>query len=206
MPDHPGNWVINFDSSVRWLHWPNPGTRVTFQISETPEKPDWWDVDLRERAAGDLEHQPRMVRRKGFPSRPIPDHTGHSDVLRIAKSWLRNCDEFHKSKRLGDDSPGWEPKRLIDLSDPKAPCLIDRNDLGPPRNARYAALSHCWGPNPSFLTLRAENLDQFRRCINLPDLPASFCDAVSVCAALDIRYLWIDSLCILQWGDSSEDD
>ncbi|RGP81276.1 hypothetical protein FLONG3_420 [Fusarium longipes] len=34
--------------------------------------------------------------------------------------------------------------------------------------------------------------------IDWHDLPATFRDAVAVCRSMDIRYLWIDSLCILQ--------
>ncbi|EXK77507.1 hypothetical protein FOQG_17790 [Fusarium oxysporum f. sp. raphani 54005] len=42
--------------------------------------------------------------------------------------------------------------------------------------------------------------------INWHDLPATFQDAVTVCRSMDIRYLWIDSLCILQHFDDITPD
>lgn len=47
-----------------------------------------------------------------------------------------------------------------------------------------------------------QNIDAFTKSIPMP-LPKTFADAVSVTRALDIQYLWIDSLCIIQ--DSPED-
>jgi hypothetical protein len=66
---------------------------------------------------------------------------------------------------------------------------------------RYVALSHCWGGSTPVMTTN-ENLDSFTKYIPTP-LPQTFADAVLVTRALDIRYLWIDSLCIIQ--DSVQD-
>jgi hypothetical protein len=66
---------------------------------------------------------------------------------------------------------------------------------------RYATLSHCWGGKTPTMTT-TQNLATHLQRIPLP-LPQSFMDAVRVSRLLGIRYLWIDSLCILQ--DSSED-
>lgn len=65
-------------------------------------------------------------------------------------------------------------------------------------------LSHCWGFTdcPKLTTdNRAQLLDQ----IPLPLLPQLYQDAVYVTRHLGIKYLWIDSLCIIQWGDESTD-
>ncbi|KAM5362497.1 hypothetical protein ACJA88_013996 [Fusarium oxysporum] len=43
--------------------------------------------------------------------------------------------------------------------------------------------------------------------INWHDLPATFQDAVTVCRSMDVKYLWIDSLCILQrFADITSDE
>ena len=66
----------------------------------------------------------------------------------------------------------------------------------------YAALSHCWGGNVA-LTTTSETIDERKNGIQWDSLPQTFQDAITVSQNLGIKYLWIDSLCILQ--DSKED-
>ncbi|KAH6847555.1 heterokaryon incompatibility protein-domain-containing protein [Chaetomium sp. MPI-CAGE-AT-0009] len=63
---------------------------------------------------------------------------------------------------------------------------------------RYAALSHRWGAEIRRLTTETATLGQRMQEIPFADLPKTFRDAVTVCRALGIEYLWIDSLCIIQ--------
>jgi len=68
--------------------------------------------------------------------------------------------------------------------------------------APYIALSHCWGgPVSSLLT--SKTIGAFQDELIYSTLPANFRDAITITRKLNIRYLWIDTLCILQ--DSSED-
>jgi hypothetical protein len=62
---------------------------------------------------------------------------------------------------------------------------------------RYVALSHCWGGIISPL-LTTENIDAFQKSIPFSTLPANFRDAVVITRKLGLRYVWIDSLCIIQ--------
>lgn len=69
---------------------------------------------------------------------------------------------------------------------------------------KYIALSHCWGEGrPLPLTTTTSTLEERKRKINFEELPASFKNAVMVTRSLGLRYLWIDSLCIIQ--DDEED-
>jgi hypothetical protein len=61
----------------------------------------------------------------------------------------------------------------------------------------YIALSHCWGHRP-FLRTLSGSLDAHRSEIVWARLPQTFQDAVEFTRRLGIRYLWIDSLCIVQ--------
>lgn len=71
------------------------------------------------------------------------------------------------------------------------------------KEVRYAALSYCWGNvKPTVLTTRA-NLESHQQNIKLSALPQCLRDAVTVARGLEIRYLWIDALCIIQ-GDSDD--
>jgi hypothetical protein len=66
----------------------------------------------------------------------------------------------------------------------------------------WLALSHCWGLKARFV-LDSSNLLERQCGMAMADLPPTFRDAIEVTRRLGYRYLWIDSLCILQ--DSYED-
>ena len=61
----------------------------------------------------------------------------------------------------------------------------------------YLTLIHCWGSHEAFKTTTA-NLEAHKYRIMLSDLPRTYRDAIEVTYALGYRYLWIDSLCIVQ--------
>ena len=67
---------------------------------------------------------------------------------------------------------------------------------------QYATLSHCWGTGPTLTTTKA-NWQRISSNIPFDALPALFQDAIIITRQLGIRYLWIDSLCIIQ--DSQRD-
>jgi hypothetical protein len=62
-----------------------------------------------------------------------------------------------------------------------------------------------WGNTKVLAPLRTlkSNYKAMLGEIGSQDLPRNFIDALVVCAGLGIRYLWIDSLCIVQ--DDGED-
>lgn len=63
----------------------------------------------------------------------------------------------------------------------------------------YFALSHCWGPPEKRPTITTKaNLAQRMDRIPFSKLPKTFQDAVEITRKLGCRYLWIDSLCIIQ--------
>ena len=54
----------------------------------------------------------------------------------------------------------------------------------------------------SVMTKR-DNIDQMFEIIPFDSLDKTFQDAVLICRRLDIEYLWIDSICIIQ-GDAAD--
>lgn len=198
----PRSWIIMFDSKIRWLP---SGTglcdAIYIHVSCTNEAvPDWWTC-LSAHAASDLDSQPWRVRREIFPLRPIADHTGHASVIEVGKTWLKCCHQLHNCERSnGLVGSTWYPKRLIRVPDSTSPRLVETS-VEPP-DSRYATLSHCWGSGPNFITLSTSNLDDFRKGIPINALPQSFRDAIVICNRLCIRYIWIDSLCIMQDSES----
>lgn len=94
------------------------------------------------------------------------------------------------------------PTRVLDLgeNDSWSIRLIENTCQEPPATGRYIALSHRWGvlkPEQQFCTYTS-NIKQRKAYISFAELPATFKDAVRVTRALGVRYLWIDSLCIIQ--------
>ena len=90
------------------------------------------------------------------------------------------------------------PRRVVDVSPSLGEDfvrLIESRDS----HGHYATLSHCWGP-PTLRPLETtmNTLQERLAGIEMKRLPRSFQDAVRVTRATGVRYLWIDSLCIIQ--------
>ena len=85
-------------------------------------------------------------------------------------------------------------------------------DLGPPdtifdprqqlnthgRMGSWVALSHCWGDSPHRLLVTSANVEQLSRGISMSYMPGTIRDTILMTRKLRIRYLWVDTLCILQ--------
>lgn len=129
--------------------------------------------------------------------------------LQLAKDWLHQCDTEHPGCFKYENEP--LPDRVLDvgMNDSSQPVLRLSKDLDVTQKySRYAALSYCWGKNTKLVT--TTNILSKRMCgIRFDSFPPSLRDAVLVTRALGIRYLWIDSLCIIQddikdWEKQSE--
>ncbi|RSL59713.1 hypothetical protein CEP54_007169 [Fusarium duplospermum] len=67
-------------------------------------------------------------------------------------------------------------------------------------------LTHRWGPDPvDHIVLTKDTYPQLLEGVSLSTLPQVFQDAISICRHLDITYIWIDSLCILQGKYNTQD-
>lgn len=121
------------------------------------------------------------------------------DAVRLWKKWLSECKSCH-SNCSSIKTPSL-PTRVIDVgpSDGSvAPRLHQSmNDFG-----EWATLSHCWGKSVLKM-LTSTSFDSFMQSIPITTLSKNFQDAIKITRILGIRYLWIDSLCIIQ--DSTED-
>ncbi|KAF2428863.1 HET-domain-containing protein, partial [Tothia fuscella] len=62
----------------------------------------------------------------------------------------------------------------------------------------YVCLSHCWGSGQSIPVTKKSNYADQLGGIAWETLPQTFQDAVVFARKLQIRYMWIDSLCIVQ--------
>ncbi|KAL3601519.1 hypothetical protein FPOAC2_05783 [Fusarium poae] len=71
---------------------------------------------------------------------------------------------------------------------------------------RYAALSYCWGSRDAALKQLMTTKDVLQKHLDeipMEKVPLTVADSIRVCRALEIRYLWVDALCIIQ-GDRDD--
>ena len=88
------------------------------------------------------------------------------------------------------------PTRVLELVDTSANIRL----LQPKKGqflGKYITLSHCWG-KAHLIKLTNKTMDQFKRGIAFEELPKLYQETINMCRDLEIRYCWIDSLCIIQ--------
>ncbi|KAG9195323.1 hypothetical protein G6011_00444 [Alternaria panax] len=131
----------------------------------------------------------------GFPELP---EAGSDTFFSIIKLWLEDCDTNHTGCQGISQSL---PTRLLNVGTINAPMLrlveTTREHI---LSKKYIALSHPWGDTTKytpFCTLQ-ENLASHLHSIPEDDLPKTFQDAVRCTRRIGVRYLWVDSLCIIQ--------
>lgn len=113
------------------------------------------------------------------------------------KEWLKNCDEKHNCRPSRFLGPNSRPTFLVDVNPDNGPVYLVRLHKVGEDDLEYAALSYCWGTKQPAATY-STNLKAYLSKIDLRKPPRSLRDAIWVTRKLNLKYLWIDSLCILQ--------
>jgi len=132
----------------------------------------------------------------GVPNLPNPVEDIHAEMIRL---WISICNSQH-----GCYPPDttFLPTRLLDVGSAtsKTFCLTTSSSLRSHGPARYTALSHRWGlpGNLDRFCAYTSNLEKLATSMDDETLPQTFLDAVKVTRGLGIRYIWIDSVCIVQ--------
>ncbi|OCL11137.1 hypothetical protein AOQ84DRAFT_287841, partial [Glonium stellatum] len=112
------------------------------------------------------------------------------------QSWLDRCNAEHSECKV---EKSLLPTRVLDLGNPLEPEAKIRLVEPIGQIDHYVALSHVWGKSNTFLTTQ-DTFVAKKTGFDLDEAPPTFRDAILVTRALGVRYLWIDSLCIIQ-GD-----
>lgn len=146
--------------------------------------------------------------RVGLPKLPEVGSDAQFETLR---AWLKDCDDNHERCKPHDtyQKRGKSlPTRLLDLETGNESVikLVPKKDLEHTNsgNIIYVAFSHPWGKKEehSYFCTYASNLkEHMQGGIDISRLPNTFKDAVTITRKLKARYLWIDSLCIVQGDD-----
>ncbi|KAJ8114448.1 hypothetical protein OPT61_g3678 [Boeremia exigua] len=177
--------VVESESSLKSLEFLlNSGRNFQVEIFATYDEaypiPDSWDY---------FYTSPRVVSR-----------SNSSEALAIIRNWLGECVDEHSSGSLCETPPSSGlPTRVVDVGDDNQSVkLINSNG----EKGGYICLSHCWGLAQIVTTTKA-TIDARKLGIPWDLLSKTFQDAISMTRMLGFRYIWIDSLCIVQ-DDASD--
>ncbi|RGP77710.1 het domain-containing [Fusarium longipes] len=136
---------------------------------------------------------------------PASDHRPSRDLLsephlRLVNLWRQECSSHSLCNKRSLKSV--LPSRVVQILPssgklPEASVIETRNIAG---EHEYVCLSYCWGKSVQ-KTMTTCNI--FPRPLVLEELPKTIADTVLLCHALGYKYLWVDSLCIIQ-GNSGD--
>ncbi|KAG4433403.1 hypothetical protein IFR05_011115 [Cadophora sp. M221] len=164
--------------------------RATVKNDHEPAPRPTPDVDVVERLTTKIS------------GRPIAPSLGDESCFDLARTWISNCETSHELCRYNESVP--LPERVLRIEgDLHSRSFRLRTCQPAGEHGRYVYLSHLWGSvTPPILT--TGNLEEklAGRCESL-DLPSSWQDALYAIMQMGFRYVWIDSLCIIQ--DSAAD-
>ncbi|KAE9581855.1 hypothetical protein CGCF415_v004313 [Colletotrichum fructicola] len=177
-------------------------TMTTLRLRIAPEMVGWEDAfDPFDIVPMAVNGQDNM-----FQGRTVDESFIDIDLLR---AWLQTCQDSHhvvcwpqnpeSHNRRWQDADVEPFIRLLDL---ETNCLIETST--PPE---FVALSYVWGTVEVF-TLGMDNYLNLMKPGSLTEyegkFPKTIQDAMKLTKLLGYRYLWTDSICIIQRGDEDE--
>jgi hypothetical protein len=183
------------------------------QIAELGNPDSWWTLGMG----------PRVTRRRPISKEVQGDTAGitfevrerrEADPslcfsLKLCKKWLSICRQGHRHCwPCPTDAPRFLPRRLLDVGDSRQQSirLVRSKDIEESAEASYVALSYCWGATNDAARTTIENLADRLEAIQFISLPRTIQDAITLTRGLNIRYLWVDALCIIQGDTGNNSD
>ena len=142
---------------------------------------------------------PHVAPRMGY----LHHDPGSKESLALINGWIDNCGHSHQRCMMPQQVR--IPKRLLQCLPNGFVRLVETHSL--PQPCGYIALSYCWGDDKEAVPKTNEaTLDRHQRGIPVKDLPRLFQEVFALACGVDIAYLWIDSLCIIQDSDKDKDE
>jgi hypothetical protein len=139
------------------------------------------------------------IAEKYISTRPLLLDVASEQAFDHVRGWIEDCQQHHLVCRSSERTP--LPTRVLELTAADGSGAVrvykTRGEC-----ERYAALSYCWGGKQS-ITLNQATQPQLETALQLELLPKTLQDAILVTMKLGMRFLWVDTLCIIQ--DSEED-
>ncbi|KAI1204180.1 HET-domain-containing protein [Annulohypoxylon truncatum] len=190
-----GAFCLDSPGTVQWmaLLQAEDSFRLNYKYKESPVEKEWIGLHFYTKDSRD------PLSNIFLPSNDLEPDTSSEKYISQMKDWVNACDNGHDTCKR-NLSNNYLPTRVLDVS--REPYQIFLHEPGKSDRGPYIALSHCWGGVVPIMT-RTETLGKFKKGIPIESFPKTFQDAIFITRQLQCRYLWIDSLCIVQ--DSAED-
>ncbi|KAK8015730.1 hypothetical protein PG991_008618 [Apiospora marii] len=140
------------------------------------------------------------IHRLLVPDKELPPTAGSPSTINFIQYQLNNCIHAHEKCRedLSKTSHGvitW-PSRVLEIQPTTS--RVRLIEFEPKMAQRYAAVSYCWGPKHPHIKAEASSLSSLREGMSWFELPKTLSDAVALAAKIGCRWIWIDSMCIIQ--------
>lgn len=163
------------------------------------------DFDARRSSVHKLIHVPCHSTSRAIPGEERGRECDANVVdVELIKKWIRRCDTAHTHSCVRRYDLYLLPTARLSFIDVENLCIVTPEGDA---EVRYAALSYVWGTLPVLRALKS-NIADLRRpgafSTSKYRLPRTIGDAVTLCSRLGIRYLWVDSLCIVQDDPESQ--
>lgn len=121
------------------------------------------------------------------------------DSVERVRDWIRLCEEQHQSCHKSSTSE--LPTRLIEVGNVGADRVRLRTTTSTFKGS-YTALSYCWGNPKDNMITTSKNIGRHEdEGIQLSSIPQTIKDAIHITRELEIPYIWVDALCIIQDDD-----
>jgi hypothetical protein len=145
--------------------------------------------------------------------RHLPANPRSQECIEFVTSRLDTCNnhdicnisKFHQSIG-GLSEVNKKPSRLLEIVNMNGGLGLILRDATNSKQ-KYTALSHCWGSRQEAQKIPVLNEDNLKErlssVLSLSKLTKTFQDAVYLTNKLGLKYIWIDSLCIIQ-GDKGD--
>lgn len=216
---------VAVDAAAALARHPGP---VSAQLQRLAHGAFVLKIQLDTRAAATV----RCLPHHADPPLTLANSPANDAIYRQLRAWLHECEVKHiDCGNLAYSNR--KPTRLLRILSDSQVQLVNSSDEASHQDLRYAALSYCWGfappkdtPTtgaPGELTRDEERMvDQGRTLRNnvesryhepfpIESLPGTVRDAIKITRRLDdhqngleLRYLWVDTLCIVQDDDQDK--
>ncbi|KAK0721216.1 heterokaryon incompatibility protein-domain-containing protein [Apiosordaria backusii] len=204
------NWGAAKDGLSLWIKVYDRGTGERVGITTDIKMLDVWAVEGEGWGGGYTAGRPYVrdvggEKSMGFARRCF-------GVCMERHAWCRTDQvDYFGVEREAEGGLEWEvvgegdvPTRLIDvgMETGAGVRLVETGDggeglMGEISRAGFVALSYCWGGDQK-AKLTTSNIDDYKKSIDVGSLDQTIQDAIWVAREVGFRYLWVDSLCILQ--------
>ncbi|ETS83956.1 hypothetical protein PFICI_05832 [Pestalotiopsis fici W106-1] len=121
-----------------------------------------------------------------------------------ARTWIQECLSKHKDCNLRvPEEANFIPRRVLKVQKGTSGPLVRL--VSQPAAQRYVTLSYCWGGDQPAKLVK-DKVAAYSAGIPFQSLPRAIQDAILVTIGIDISYLWVDALCIIQDDDDDKAD